>query len=113
MMSKDYYSVMPEDICERKIILMYESGMTLMDISAETYMSSDTVRRHLLHAGVKMRPPSRRSISESTIKRICELYESGEKYKIIAEKCGVSFPTIEKYVLKHFRRRQRRRQHDK
>ena len=50
---------------EQKIILMYESGMTLIDISAETYMSSDTVRRHLLRAGVKMRPPSRRSIPKS------------------------------------------------
>lgn len=77
---------------------LYESGLSLLAISGEVDMSDASIRKRLLSAGVKMRPQSRRNTPESTIKKIRELNAAGYSCNEIKVLCGVSAPTVLKYI---------------
>lgn len=77
---------------------MYESGLSLLTISGEVDMSDASIRKRLLSVGVKMRPQSRRNTPQSTIKKIRELSAAGYSCKEIKMICGVSAPTVLKYI---------------
>lgn len=52
----------------------YDSGMTIVDISKETGVGQDTVRKYIRKSGRKRRPSIEKRIGEEGIKRICNLY---------------------------------------
>lgn len=63
--SKELIQIM----CEK-----YDSGMTIVDISKETGVGEETVRKYIRKSGRKRRPSIEKRIGEEGIKQICDLY---------------------------------------
>ncbi|MCM1276024.1 MAG: hypothetical protein NC299_11795 [Lachnospiraceae bacterium] len=87
--------IYPGDPEVREVADMYESGMSVEEITKLTYMSRSSVTYRLHLAGVKLR---RSHISNQLIARMQELRGSGLSIIAIAEKCGVSDSTVKKWT---------------
>lgn len=80
-------AIMATRISKELIQIMYEkydSGMTIVDISKETNVHEETVRKYIRKSGRKRRPSVEKRIGEEGIKQICDLYTQ-DKMKDIYE----------------------------
>lgn len=75
---------------------LYRSGRTLDDVGAHFGVSSGTIRRRLLKAGVALRSPGTQGGSPAVVEleTIVVLYRAGHTIKAIAGRTGLSEATV-------------------
>lgn len=79
------------------IVASYESGQNTVQLGAKYDVSSRTIRKHLLRAGVVMRPPHRGSelrYDDAWIDDVVKAYLGGETMDVIAVRLGVGRGTV-------------------
>lgn len=79
------------------ICTMYEQGAKVAAVAEKHGVHTNTVYDVLERAHVPLRRPRRSYLSPDEMQEIRRLYEEGLSYKAIAEKMGLSWPTVEKY----------------
>ena len=79
----------PEEV--QSIVDLYESGMTVYEVSSELNVPRTMVSKYLARAGVLTR---RRPLSENQVDEAVRLYESGSSLARVGQQIGVAPTTI-------------------
>lgn len=72
------------------LVARYTTGASVADLARKLDVDRSTVRRHLAASGVRLRP----AVSEKTVQRAIEIYESGTSLNQTARDVGMSPITL-------------------